>query len=118
MGDIVDATVEIRRPARRVRSVGNVTDGTGESADAVKRALRPEQGFDAGDVEKLEVLIERHFAEVDCDGTVGVGAGYPDVRRRETAHDNGTGRARTCVQNGQARRERGKTAYVVDALFG
>ena len=96
--------------------VGNIADRPGQCTEPVKRALRAEQGFDAGDIDQLEIVIERDFAQIDAQRVVIDGAAVTHARGIETAQHHRAGRARAGVRNRHAGGEVGNIANVVDPL--
>ena len=46
--------------------VRNVADRASQRTQAIQRALWPKQGFDPFDIDQLEIIIQRCFAQVDA----------------------------------------------------
>ncbi len=114
----VEPSVRVSFPGVHVGAVGNVADRPGQGAQAVERALRAEQGFDARDVEQLEIVVKRDLAEVDAQGIVVAGAARGDVGGIEPAQHDRAGGAGAGVRDRKAGGEVGQVADVVDALAG
>ena len=54
----------------RIGAVGDIADSASQRAETVKRTLWSEQRFDPRNVEQLEVIVERHLAQIDAERDV------------------------------------------------
>ncbi len=99
-----------------IRALRDVADRARQRAETVERALRAQQRFDAVDVEELEVVIDRYFAQIDTQGIVIDCAAITGIVRTEAAQHDRAGRTRSGVRNGHAGGKIGNVANVGDAL--